>query len=58
MKMANKTHAMYVYIFIFSATSIGIIYKINHNNNEEEILCGTTGKKDLQINEKEQNAEK
>ena len=45
-----------MYVYIFSATSISVIYKINQNNNEEERSSGTkrTGvsQKDLQINEK------
>ena len=52
-----------MYVYIFSATLISVIYKINQNNNETR--SGTTGtgigQTDLQINEKtekEKNAKK
>ena len=51
-----------MYVYIFSANSIGIIYKINHNNKEEERRSGTTttgvSQKDLQINGKKRKRKK
>ena len=45
-----------MYIYIFSATSISIIYKLNQNNYKEERRSGTTGigvtQKHLQIGKK------
>ena len=55
----------YSIVYVFPATSISIIYKINQNKNKEERRNGTTvtgiSQKDLQINdktEKEKNAKK
>ena len=48
-------------VYIFSKTSISIIYKTKQNNSEEERRSGTTGtgvsQKDLQINEKNRKKE-
>ena len=51
-----------MYVYIFSATSISIIYKINQNYNEKERRSATTGtgisQNDLQINEKNEKKAK